>query len=230
MTTLLTPPRHRAEPRPAHGQPAQRPTPFPRTPEAAESPTGRRAPSARTISRWAGKAVVNLVLLGAVLTFLGLAVGPHLFGYRTMTMLTGSMAPYINPGDVTVVTPLSAREITPGMIISYQIPVEDHRVVSHRVVDVTRTPDGATTVQTKGDANPGNDPWTATLNGDTAYQVRGVVPMLGTAIRVLRQPVLQKALLYGVPTVLAGWILFSLWAPAKDEKEDEAAPAEATRR
>ncbi len=174
-------------------------------------------PSSLAVGRWVGKALVNLTLLAAILAFVGLAVGPHLFGYRTMTMLTGSMAPYITPGDVTVVTPLPAPEIKPGMIISYHIPVEDHRVVSHRVIDVTHAPSGAITVQTKGDANPGNDPWTATMQGDTAYQVRGVVPLLGTAIRVLRTPLLQQALLYGVPTVLAGWVLFSLWAPRKDE-------------
>ena len=42
----------------------------------------------------------NLLLLVVVLAFTGLAVGPHVLGYRTMTMLTGSMAPGINPGDV----------------------------------------------------------------------------------------------------------------------------------
>ncbi len=192
-----------------------------------ESPRLRAAPRSwaafRRIVRWFAKALVNLTLLAAVLAFLGLAVGPHLFGYRTMTMLTGSMAPQINPGDVTVVTPLAANEVKPGMIISYYIPIDDHRVVSHRVVDVTRNPEGAITVQTKGDANPGNDPWTATLQGDTVFQVRGVVPMLGTAIRFLREPVLQKALLYGVPTVLAGWVLISLWAPRKSTPEEDAA-------
>lgn len=171
----------------------------------------------RSVTRWVGRAMTNLALLIALLMFLGLAVGPHLFGYRTMTMLTGSMAPLINPGDVTVVTPLAATEVKPGMIISYHIPVEDHRVVSHRVIDVTRGPDGSITVQTKGDANPGNDPWTATLQGDTAYQIRSVVPALGTAIRLLRTPVLQESLLYGVPAVLAGWVLLSLWAPRKTE-------------
>jgi len=173
--------------------------------------------AAPVVARWIAKALVNLSLLAAVLVFLGLAVGPHLFGYRTMTMLTGSMAPLINPGDVTVVTPLAANAVKPGMIISYHIPVDDHRVVSHRVVNVTKSPAGAITVQTKGDANPGNDPWTATLQGNTAYQVRGVIPALGTAIRFLREPILAKALLYGVPAVLAGWVLLSLWAPRKTE-------------
>lgn len=185
--------------------------------------TGQHRSSARTgvsvrgLLGLATRLLANLVLLGAVLVFLGLAVGPHVLGYRTMTMLTGSMAPLINPGDVTVVTPLPAADVEPGMIISYAIPVEDHRVVSHRVVSVTRGDGGSVTVQTKGDANPGVDPWTATLQGDTAYQVRGVVPELGTLIRLLRTPGLQPALVWGVPALVAGWLLLSLWRPRRDE-------------
>ena len=190
------------------------------TPVTGSSDTAQRpvtASRSRTgaFARWIGKSLVNLTLLCALLAFLGLAVGPHLFGYRTMTMLTGSMAPQINPGDVTVVTPVPSSQVRTGMIISYHIPVQDHRVVTHRVIAVTPGPNGSTTVQTKGDANNGKDPWTATLQGDTAYQVRGVVPVLGTTIRFLRTPVLRDALLYGVPTILAGWVLLTLWAPRK---------------
>src|SRR5947209_17075327 len=72
----------------------------------------------------------------AVGLFLLLAVGPHLLGYRTMTMLTGSMAPQIDPGDVVVSTPVAVQELTAGMVISYHIPIDDHRVVTHRVVAV----------------------------------------------------------------------------------------------
>src|SRR3954452_7936369 len=60
--------------------------------------------------------LVRGVLGMAVLAFAFLAVGPHVVGYRTMTMLTGSMAPEINPGDVTVVTPLAVSDDTEGMV------------------------------------------------------------------------------------------------------------------
>ena len=100
----------------------------------------------------------NLLLVVVVLAFTGLAVGPHVFGYRTMTMLTGSMAPGINPGDVTVAVQEPTSALAVGQIISYQIPVDDHRVVSHRVVKVTRSPSGAVVVQTKGDHNPAPTP------------------------------------------------------------------------
>ena len=166
---------------------------------------------------WLVRGVLGL----AILAFAGLAVGPHVFGYRTMTMLTASMAPEIEPGDVTVVTPVAVSDVTEGMVISYHIPIDDHRVVTHRVVSVERGPAGTVTVQTKGDANEAIDPWEATLRGDTAYQVRAVIPAIGTAIQALRTPVIAPVLLYGAPTLLVGWLLLSIWRPTRDE-EDQA--------
>src|SRR5215218_1555744 len=103
---------------------------------------------------WAVRGIVAV----AIVAFAGLAVGPHVFGYRTLTMLTGSMSPAIDPGDVVVATPVATSEVTEGMVITYHIPVEDHHLVTHRVVSVEHGADGAVTVQTKGDANDGADP------------------------------------------------------------------------
>jgi signal peptidase len=128
-------------------------------------------------------------------------------------MLTGSMSPVIDPGDVTIVTPLPVDDVEVGMIIAYHIPVDDHHVVSHRVVAVEHGDDGAVTVQTRGDANAADDPWDATLQGDTAYQVRAVIPALGSVITALRTPLVNHALVYGAPALLAGWLLLSIWRP-----------------
>src|ERR1700712_3769493 len=160
--------------------------------------------------RWTVRLVVTL----AVLAFGVLAVGPHVLNYRTMTMLTGSMTGTIDVGDVEIVTPLPVDQVTAGMIIAYHIPLDDHPLVSHRVISVDHGPDGSVTVQTKGDANNAADPWKATLQGDTAYQVRGVIPQLGHVIEALRTPIVSQALVYGAPTLLAGWLLLSIWRPA----------------
>jgi signal peptidase I len=168
------------------------------------------------IAPWLVRGLLGL----AVLTFALLAVGPHVLGYRTMTMLTGSMAPEINPGDVTIVTPIAISEVTEGMVITYHRPIEDHSLVTHRVISVETAPDGSVSVQTKGDANAAADPWTATLAGDTAYQVRGVVPGLGHVIQALRAPVVTQALLYGAPALLVGWLLLTIWRPARVEEDE----------
>jgi signal peptidase I len=213
MTTALL--NHRALPLDAIAiRPAQQLTQAPRR----TAGTWKRA--AGLAYRWTVRLVVTL----AVLAFGVLAVGPHVLDYRTMTMLTGSMSPVIDPGDVTIVTPLPVDEVTAGMIIAYHIPIDDHHLVSHRVVSVDQGADGTVTVQTKGDANDAVDPWQATLQGDTAYQVRAVIPELGHAIEALRTPVVSQALLYGAPTLLAGWLLLSIWRPATPTagRDDEA--------
>jgi signal peptidase len=175
--------------------------------------------------RWAVRALV----VAALALFALVAVGPHVLHYRTLTMLTGSMTGTIDVGDVAVVTPLPVDSVEPGMVISYHIPVDDHRLVTHRVVSVEHDAAGSVTVQTKGDANDAEDPWKATLGGDTAWQVRGVVPHVGTVIQWFRAPVVSQALVYGVPVLLAGWLLLSIWRPEADETPDETETAGATR-
>ena len=160
----------------------------------AGTPAAHRAPRPPYARRPLN--VVASVLLGVgLLGFLFLAVGPHLLGYRTSTMLTGSMEPGIMPGDVVVTVPKPATELEVGDVISYQIPVEDHRVETHRVTEI-RHVDGQIVVRTKGDANDNVDPWTATLQDDTVWEMRAVVPHLGTAVRALRAPVVQHGILW----------------------------------
>src|SRR4051794_2089081 len=170
------------------------------------------------VAPWLVRGVMGL----AVLAFLCLAVGPHLLGYRTMTMLTPSMSPAIEPGDVTVVTPIAMSEITEGMVIAYHKPIEDRSLVTHRVVSVETDADGAVQVQTKGDANTAIDPWIATLQGETAYELRAVVPELGHVIQALRAPVVAQLLLYGAPALLAGWVLLTIWRPTTKQEEARA--------
>lgn len=206
-------------PRATHPGTGVHPPLIPAQPTQAHSTATWKQPlrqATAQLTRW----TIRLVMVLAVLAFAGLAIGPHAAGYRTMTMLTASMAPAINPGDVIVVTPLPVTDVEPGMVISYHIPIDDHRLVSHRVLTVTDNPEGTITVQTKGDANDGPDPWQAVLQGDTAWQLRAVIPHLGTAIEALRTPLISQALVYGAPALLAGWLLLSIWAPTRTQHQD----------
>jgi hypothetical protein len=156
-TALLTP----TLPTPALPTPATLATDAPTGTRLAQQLTQVTRPSAASWKRaagWAYRATVRLLVTLAVLAFAVLAVGPHLLDYRTMTMLTGSMSPVIDPGDVTIVTPLPVQDVTTGMIIAYHIPIDDHHLVSHRVVSVEHGTDGSVMVQTRGDANDAADP------------------------------------------------------------------------
>jgi signal peptidase I len=203
-----------------------------RAPAAAARLLPPVTPAARQALRagaaFAGRWSVRLLVGAAVAAFAVLAAGPHLLGYRTMTMLTASMSPGIDPGDVVVTTPLAVTDVTKGMVISYHIPIDDHRVVTHRVTAVEQGADGSVTVQTKGDANDHVDPWSAVLQGDTAYQVRAVLPEVGHLITALRTPAVNHALVHGVPALLAGWLLLGIWRPEEDPAQDAVAEEDAT--
>jgi signal peptidase I len=173
--------------------------------------------------RQAARLLSGLLLGLAAFALLAVTVGPRLLHYRTATMLTASMSPAIHPGDVIIDTPLALSDVRVGQVLTYHIPVDDHRVLSHRVIAVQRPGPGIVNVQTKGDANSAPDPWTATLSGNSVWQVRLVVPKAGTAIRTLRIPLVHTLLTGAVPGLGLCWLLLGIWRPARP-----AEPAEPT--
>ena len=197
---------------------------------ATQADAARVTPVTGRSGRWAQRlvaAVLSLGVLVGLLAFLFLAVGPHLLGYRTATMLTGSMEPGIAPGDVVVTVPVPVEDVDVGDVVSYHIPIEDHRVETHRVTEVLRD-NGSIAIRTKGDANAGVDPWTATLEGDTIHEVRAVVPAIGGWIRALRTPAVRGVVQWGALGGLVVSGLLLIWSKG-DEDEDGVPVADAAR-
>ncbi|WP_284974111.1 signal peptidase I [Arthrobacter sp. efr-133-TYG-104] len=190
---------------------------------AAPAGPARSLGTFRRLVRAIAKVIGVSMLILAALAFLLLALGPRVLGYQTSTMLTGSMAPLINPGDVVVTVPTPIKDVKVGDIITYHIPVEDQRVETHRITDITTTATGGTAVQTKGDANNGVDPWVATLQGTTVDKEVLTIPYLGAAIRALRAPIVMNILLYGAPAVLVIGMLTSIWTKKPGQTTTPAA-------
>jgi signal peptidase len=160
-----------------------------------------------------GRIATSLLMTVATLLLLAMTVGPRVLHYRTATMLTGSMSPTIRPGDVVIDTPIAASAVKIGDVITYQIPVDDHRVESHRVVWVGRDTTGAVLVRTQGDANPVEDPWTARFDTEQVWRVRHVIPFAGQVIRELRRPSVHLILTLLIPLTLVGGLLKAIWTP-----------------
>jgi signal peptidase len=212
MSSTTATARHRAvaRPAPASSLGASRPAQDP-----AAAAVGRSIP--RRMLGW----LANGLLLLCLAVFLLVAVGPHLFGYRTATMLTGSMEPGIMPGDVVITTPEPASDVKVGDVISYHIPVEDRRVETHRVVEVLHQKNGTIAVRTQGDNNENADPWTASIEGDTVWEVQTVVPKLGSVIRFLRSDAIQHGIFW---VALGGLLLLGLsliWGKGSNDEGDE---------
>lgn len=103
-----------------------------------------------------GRVAVATAARAVVATLLGLALWaavPAFVGWHPTTVMTGSMAPRLLPGDVVVSRPVTPAEIRPGQVLLADDPDQPGHLRMHRFVEPG--PDG--TVVTKGDANPQAD-------------------------------------------------------------------------
>jgi signal peptidase I len=117
----------------------------------------------------------TLVALGGLV--LVVAVAARIAGFQFQTVLSGSMAPAAQAGDVAVTQPVSVAELTVGDVIAFY-PPNDPKLRLHRISTLEKV-GGVVTVTTRGDANGVDDPWRASLRGSTAYRMVAVVPFVG---------------------------------------------------
>ena len=110
----------------------------------------RRKPWHRTVLYGAGMASMLLISMATSLS-LWIAL-PWLFlGWSPTLVTSGSMQPLVSPGDVVMIRPVHADELTPNTVVLYDRP--DTGRVLHRIVE--RLPDGS--FITRGDANTSDD-------------------------------------------------------------------------
>ena len=129
----------------------------------------------RSLVRKGGTVLLILVIIPFVIFAVPQAVGAS----NSYVVLSDSMSPSINAGDVVFVGDTSPDEIDEGDVITYERPGES-QLITHRVIEV-QDEGGETTFRTQGDANEEPDP-----NPIPAGNVIGVVifhlPLLGHAI------------------------------------------------
>lgn len=114
-------------------------------------------------------ALATAVLAGAASLLVALSVlGIGHASYFAVS--SDSMAPLMHRGDLVVTTGRGTLAI--GDAVTFR---KFGALVTHRIVDHGRMPG---TYETRGDANPGNDPWTITSR-DVVGKVRGVVTNAG---------------------------------------------------
>ncbi len=183
------------------------------------SPWESASPSRMTSRISAGlvnvvRALALALVVASALLLAVVSIGPRLGLFRIETVLSGSMRPAFAPGDLVIVTPEPTSAVREGQIITYQIPIGDHHVETHRVIRAWQQ-DGARIVITKGDANTSSDPWKAALSPPTAWHVRWVIPHAGRAIIWLRAPLLRHIAILGAPFILALLWLHAIWRPRR---------------
>jgi len=130
-------------------------------------------PARSKVRRW-GRRCTTAILVVIGLALVVMAVYTQVDYAKFEPVLSGSMRPGIQPGDLIVVTPMADKSLKVGDVIMYLPPAHTLPVI-HRIVSIT--PKG---ILTKGDANNDTDPWgRVQLKGTTIEHLVAVVPLLG---------------------------------------------------
>ncbi|UZN02237.1 signal peptidase I [Cellulomonas sp. S1-8] len=183
-------------------------------------------------------AVTTFALLVVLAAAVALAVVPKVLDGAALTVLTGSMVPTYDPGDVVVVRGVkdAAAEVQIGDVVTFQPVSDDPTLITHRVVEKVFTADGTMFV-TRGDANSADDAplVPAQVKAEVVYHV----PWVGHVSLYLGQ---QRGLLVvGVAVALFLYAAFMVLrperrrsavaadAPDTDAPADDPLPAEASR-
>jgi signal peptidase len=124
------------------------------------------------------------MLLGAFVVVTGVLY-IRLADIHLQPVLSGSMRPTIQPGDLAVTQGTPLTNLASGNVIAFYPPGSTEATL-HRVATVSAS-GGDRVITTKGDANNAADPWTARIVDPTVYRLVAVVPLLGwfTEIRSL---------------------------------------------
>jgi signal peptidase len=105
------------------------------------------------------------------------------WGYRTYVILSESMVPKFNMGDLIIVK--NSDEYIVGDVITYTLQLGDVDTITHRIVEKNKNTAGETIFKTKGDNNKEKDTWVARpdlIKGKVIFSI----PILGNAINSIR--------------------------------------------
>ncbi len=161
----------------------------------------------------------KLITTGTIIVFtlllLFCVIMPTMQGsMHLLTVLSGSMAPELNPGDVVVSTYTNPEEIQINDVITFAAADNPKNCITHRVINITNE-NGSIGFQTKGDAN--EDPDQRIVQpSELIGKVVLVIPYLGYLPHFAKSP-LGFITLIIIPGVLI--IVGEVWKIARIKKK-----------
>lgn len=145
---------------------------------------------AQVLARWFGYVLAFVLISFSILSFSG--------SVKARVVLTGSMTPTINPGDVILTTPTSTITPKVGSIVAYVGRRFDGTAVgvfSHRIIGG----DAETGFIVKGDSNPAPDTQKPKIPDITGVVIF-VIPYIGKFLT-------PKALMIIIPLIFGLWLI-----------------------
>lgn len=171
--------------------------------------TSRAARMLFTVAGW--------TVAGFAITLALALVVAHASGRQSLTVMSGSMEPTIDTGDVVVAKPIAPMDARVGDVITYKEPHGAGRLITHRVKKMQALGDRVRFI-TQGDANDTSERWQVANTGQIA-RVTHRVPKLGYGLGFLRDPS-KRLFLIAIPALLLGvFELVRIWRPAQPETQ-----------
>lgn len=130
--------------------------------------------------------ICNVILI--IRSYLAPEELPTVFGYSPVIVLSGSMSPEFEAGDMILLKTVDAEDVEKDDIICFFSEGSKETATTHRVMEVQKDEEGNPVFVTKGDANPTED-----IIAVTAEMVRGrytglSLPNLGNVAVYLQTP------------------------------------------
>lgn len=167
--------------------------------------------------------VAAAIIVGAVLFSFSTRPDKSLFGYRYYNVLTGSMSPVYNVGDMIFVkVSNNGSDINVGDVITFNPSLDSDAYLTHRVTEKIENYEGTgkTCFRTKGDANNSGDSFLIEEDRVVGKVTFGV-PALGSIVTFVK---VRWYLI--VPVIIMILVFFKLLKKyflmgAEDDDEDD---------
>lgn len=124
------------------------------TEQSSQQPDSGATVAPASFWRSAASGAMTIVLIGALLLALAVAVVPRVMGGSALTVLSGSMEPTYSAGDMVIAVPQERYRV--GDVVTFQPMSNDPTLITHRIVG-TRMGSSGTEFVTRGDANGADD-------------------------------------------------------------------------
>jgi signal peptidase I len=151
-----------------------------------------------------GKAAATLACV-ACAALAAVMLLPAALGYERYVITSGSMTGAYDRGSIVFAKAVPVASLRVGDVITYVPPAGAgvSGLITHRIASIEPDPAGQLVFRTQGDANPGPDPWTFTLDQATQARVEFHLPYIGFAFAALADRQLRM-LVIGLPALLLG--------------------------
>jgi signal peptidase I len=153
------------------------------------------------------------VALGFGLGMAALVTLPSVFGYQSLTVVSGSMVPTLGVGSVVIDEVISPEAARPGDIVTFKDPLHP-RQLTHRLQKV-RVEGDTFNMTTLGDANDVPEHWSVPRTGHIG-RVVAHLPKLGYVRQWVGSRFARLGAM-GLVLLLGALLLVDMWRPRRSE-------------